>query len=79
MIIFILLDDTVSFWPAAQDKFFSWQYDSEKTQYLTSESPKKSICLDWCIYTSRQVIILSWLITQLVGQRYEFMEAHGTD
>lgn len=43
MIILILMDDTVSLQPAAQDKFSSWQYNSEKTQYLTSKSPKKSI------------------------------------
>lgn len=43
MSILILMDDTVSFQPAVQDKFFSWQYDSEKTQYLTSKSPKQSI------------------------------------
>lgn len=43
MIILILMDDTVSFQPAVQDQFYSWQYNSEKTQFLTSELPKKSI------------------------------------
>lgn len=43
MMILILMDDTVSLQPAVQDEFSSWQYNSEKIQYLTSESPKKSI------------------------------------